>query len=164
MHFASDPSTNNNQSFIINQYEGSMQLSKVGYKGNLIKTSNSLYLNKYNLKGFTPSAEPIDVNFGVYNYIECRPEQIATFPLGTGTSTPQNGLIIAMDFYLYSNGPSSQTLFSIRDTSDSSKSMSGYYSDGFLNLWVYTASGVSLGGTLNGSLLAPVSQGMNKLS
>ena len=120
-------------------------------------------MNKYTLQGFTPSAEPIDVDFGVYNYIKCRPEHIATFPLETNTNTPQNGFIIAMDYYRYSIGPPINTIFSIRDTSNNFKSLTCFYDNGGVGCWVNTTINVNYYPILPTSL-PQITSGIGKLS
>lgn len=71
----------------------------------------------------------------------CRPGQIASFPLNSAIS--KNGLVVAMDFYPYSAGAPTQTIFSIRNTATNFVSLRCDYflSSGTLNIWINPASG-----------------------
>ena len=82
-------------------------------------------------------------SFGPYNILMCRPGQIAVLPLYTPIS--KEGLVVAMDFYSYSDGSSTQTIFSIRNTATNVVSLRADYfpTSGALNIWINPPSGSS---------------------
>ena len=82
-------------------------------------------------------------SFGPYNTLMCRPDQIASFPLNASIS--KEGLVVATDFYPYSNGPSTQTIFSIRNTASNFISLRVDYflPSETLNIWINPPSGSS---------------------
>lgn len=64
--------------------------------------------------GYSASPSEEAPNFGPYGSLQCRAGQIASFPLNAAISN--DGLVVAMDIFLYSGGTSTQTIFSIRNT------------------------------------------------
>ncbi len=91
--------------------------------------------------GYSTSQSSQDPIFGPYNILMCRSEQIASFPLNASIS--QDGLVVAFDFYPYSDGLATQTIFSIRDTGTNFISLRLDYllSSGTLNIWRSPATG-----------------------
>ena len=95
-------------------------------------------------------------SFGPYNTLMCRPGKIASFPLSG--SIYNDGLIVAMDFYPYADGPSTQTIFSLRNTATNFISLRVDYflSSGALNLWI-NPSGGSPYYVAGSSIISPIS-------
>lgn len=90
-------------------WDQSAQGSSTAYKGiNNYPNQNDLF----QYKGLSPSDSVSDPTFGPDNTLQCRSDTIFTFGVGTVAT---DGLVIAMDIKPYSGGPSTQTIFSIRD-------------------------------------------------
>mgnify|MGYP000964122600 CR=1 FL=1 len=79
------------------------------------------------------------------NLLQCRADSILSFIVGSGAP---NGGVLAMDIYPYSGGPSTQTLFSIRDGSTNSVSFVAELSDSTSKITFYRKD------SINGSLVA----------
>ena len=65
--------------------------------------------------GLSASNTVSDPQLNIDNVLNCRANAILSFSVG-GTSAP-TGIVIAMDIRPLSGGPTTQTLFSIRDSS-----------------------------------------------
>ena len=91
--------------------------------------------------GYSLTQSAGDPSFGPYNTLMCRPGQIASFPVNSSIS--KDGLVVAMDFYPYPNGPSTQTIFSLRNTGNDFVSLRADYfmASGALNIWRNPSSG-----------------------
>ena len=87
-----------------------------------------------------------DPSLGLYNLLQCRADSILSFVVGSGAAP--NGAVFAMDIYPYSGGPSTQTLFSIRDGSTNSVSFVAELSDSTSKITFYRKDSIS------GSLVA----------
>ena len=88
--------------------------------------------------GFIAAVESADVSFGPYNSIQCRPEQLISY--SANMNIPQNGLVIAMDIYLYSSGSANQTILSIFNKVSGFLSVRVRYLSGKLNVWMNSTS------------------------
>ena len=88
------------------------------------------------MAGYSTTQSAEDPTFGRYNILRCRAGQIASFPLNATIS--RNGLIVALDFYPYSDGRPTQTIFSIRDTSTNTISLRLDFILTFntINIWI----------------------------
>ena len=97
----------------------------------------------HSVVGYSLSQSTQTPLLGPYNVLMCRPGEIASFPLNS--SITKEGLIVAMDFYPYSDGPSTQTIFSIRNTASSFISLRVDYflPSETLNIWINPLSGSS---------------------
>ena len=112
--------------------------------------------------GYSISHSSQDPTFGPYNILMCRSGQIASFPLNTSIS--QDGLVVAFDFFPYSGGLATQTIFSIRDTATNFISLRLDYilSSGTLNIWRSPATG-SPAYLLNATITSMISITSGKL-
>ena len=81
-----------------------------------------------------------DPVLGVPNLLQCRANSILSF--NVGGSAP-NGAVFAMDIYPYSGGPSTQTLFSIRDGSTNKVSFTAELSDSTGKITFYRKDSVT---------------------
>ena len=131
-YFTSNSQTDNNQTLLISHITTTTQSYTLGFKGTLFSYS----LLKSKLLGFDSVASSQDPAFGPYNNLMCRSGQIASFPLNASIST--KGIVVAMDFFPYPNGPTTQTIFSIRNTATNVVSLRcDYFSDTKrLNIWI----------------------------
>ncbi len=114
------------------------------------------------VSGFSMSKSSQDPTFGPYNILMCRSEQIASFSVNASIS--QDGLVVAFDFYPYSDGLATQTIFSIRDTATNFISLRLDYllSSGTLNIWSSPATGTPVY-LLNSTITSMISITRSKL-
>ena len=77
---------------------------------------------------------------GVNNLLRCRADSILSFDVG---DPAPKGAVFAMDIYPYSGGPSTQTLFSIRDDSTNSVSFAAELSDSTSKITFYRKDSVT---------------------
>ena len=90
--------------------------------------------------GFDTSVSSQDVVFGPYNILECRPDQIMSFPMNT--QIMRKGMVMATHIYPYSGGAAAQTIFSLRNAVTNYVSMQIYFTNtGYLNIWMNPTSG-----------------------
>ena len=97
------------------------------------------------LVGVSTSDTTSDPVLSVNNLLRCRADSILSFPVG---GVAPNGATFAMDIKPYSGGPSTQTLFSIRDGSTNSVSFAAEITDSAGEITFYRKDSIS------GSLVA----------
>ena len=97
------------------------------------------------LVGVSTSDTTSDPVLSVNNLLRCRADSILSFPVG---GIAPNGATFAMDIKPYSGGPSTQTLFSIRDGSTNSVSFAAEITDSAGEITFYRKDSIS------GSLVA----------
>ena len=90
--------------------------------------------------GLSTSDTTSDPVFSVKNILRCRPDSILSFNVGAGGP---NGAVFAMDIYPYSGGPSTQTLFSIRDGSTNLVSFAAELSDSTNEITFYRKDSIT---------------------
>ena len=90
--------------------------------------------------GLSTSDTISDPDLSVENILHCRADSILSF--NVGGSAP-NGAVFAMDIYPYSGGPSTQTLFSIRDGSTNLVSFAAELSDSTNEITFYRKDSIT---------------------
>ena len=135
---------NNNQTVAVDIIEETSQGTLTAYKGKNMKNINYEKIISI-VVGLSTADTVSDPVLGVPNLLQCRSDSILSF--NVGGSAP-NGAVFAMDIYWYSGGPSTQTLFSIRDGSTNSVSFAAEISDSSNKITFYRKDSFS------GSLVA----------
>mgnify|MGYP000960593013 FL=1 len=128
---------NNNQTVLVNYFQETMQGSLTAYKGKEIKLFQYHFFNFLGLSTSDTLSDPV---FSVKNVLRCRADSILSFNVG---AAGPNGAVFAMDIYPYSGGPSTQTLFSIRDGSTNSVSFAAELSDSTNQITFYRKDSVT---------------------
>ena len=90
--------------------------------------------------GLSTADTTSDPVLSVKNILSCRDDSILSFNVG---GVAPNGAVFAMDIYPYSGGPSTQTLFSIRDGSTNSVSFTAELSDSTSKITFYRKDSIS---------------------
>ena len=112
MHFSSIPEVNNNQTVVVESFTETSQIALTAWKGiklERIKETNLIIF----MVGLSSSDNVDDPDLNIDNVLNCRKSTILSFSAGGSSAA---GFIIAMDIRPLTGGPSTQTLFSIRDS------------------------------------------------